>query len=131
MAAFNSVNKVRVDAIPSQKIPAGQAKGEVQVAYDEYVTLANLGAADTINTAIVIPIGARVREMTVINPTNGGTITLGIAGTPAKYGTFTPGSASVISLASPNTVEETLLVTCTVAATATGTYKFDANFVLV
>lgn len=129
MAAFNGVNYARTIAVPVVKIPPGEIKGEIKVSYDEYTTLANLGAADTINTGIVVPAGARVKAVTVVNPTNGGTITVGIAGTTAKYGTFTPGSVATPYLGAANTVDEVIFITCTVAATAVGAYRIMVEWV--
>lgn len=130
MAAFNAVNYVRKIAVPSVKIPPGQEKGALFVAYDEYTTLANLGAADTINTSITIPPGAKVHFLAYSIPTNGGTVSVGISGSAAKYAAgLTVGTAlAAVLVDNSNAIEDAIIITCTVAATGTGLYKFAAYF---
>lgn len=126
MANFSSVNYVRVTSLPSVKIPPGQIKGELLVAYDEYTTLANITTADTLFTAIVIPPRAKVHFMAYTIPTNGGTLSVGIVGTVGKYAAgITVGSAlAAILIDNALTVEDNIIVTPTVSATGTGLYKF-------
>ena len=85
MAAFNAVNYAKISSVPSQKIDPGQIKGEVLFAYDQYTSLANLAANDTINLGITIPAGCKVIRVITTSPTNGGTMSVGIAGTATKY----------------------------------------------
>lgn len=130
MANFNAVNYARTIAVPSVKIPPGEIKGDVQVGYDEYTSLANFTTADQILTGIVVPAGARVKSVTVINPTNGGTIIVGIAGSTSKYGSFAAGATTVnVSLATPNTVDEAIIIGASANATATGLYKILVEWI--
>lgn len=130
MAAFNGVNYARTVSIPVVKIPPGEIKGSVLHAYEEYTSLANLGAADTINTGIVIPAGARVISATVKSPTNGGTMSLGTAAAATKYVSAAAAATTttLYPFAAPNTVDEALIVTMG-AATATGTYNIAVTYV--
>lgn len=132
MAAFNGVNYARTIAVPVVKIPPGEIKGEVLYAYDEYTSLANLGAADTINLGIVIPAGARVISVTVKSPTNGGTMSLGTAAAATKYASAAAAAATttLYPFAAVNTVDENLIVTMG-AATATGTYNVAVTYVKI
>jgi hypothetical protein len=132
MAAFNGVNYARTIALPVVKIPPGEIKGQVLFAYDEYTSLANLGAADTINLGIKIPAGARVIAVTVKSPTNGGTMSVGIAGTATKYvnAATAATTTTIYPFAAVNTVDEDLIVTMG-AATATGVYNVCVQFVKV
>lgn len=132
MAAFNGVNYARTIAVPVVKIPPGEIKGEVLYAYDEYTSLANLGAADIINLGIVIPAGARVISVTVKSPTNGGTMSLGTAAAATKYASAAAAAATttLYPFAAVNTVDENLIVTMG-AATATGTYNVAVTYVKI
>lgn len=123
MANFNSVNKAYSAAVPSVKIPAGELKGQLMVARDEYTSLANLTASDTISTGIRLPAGARVHQIIVTSPTNGGTVDVGISGSATKYGAaFTAAATSVKYPAIKTTAEEDLILTSG-GATATGKYE--------
>lgn len=130
MANFIGVNAARVASVPSSKIPPGQIKGDILFAYDEYTSLANLGAADTITLGIVIPAGAKVKSVTTVSPTNGGTMSVGTAGTPTKYVNAGAAAATTVTtpLADAGTVDEPLIVTMG-AATATGLYKVAVEFI--
>lgn len=132
MATFNGVNYAKTVAIPSIKIGPGEVKGEVLHAYEEYTSLANLGAADIINTGIVIPAGARLISATVKSPTNGGTMSLGTAGAATKYisAATAATTTTVYPFAAVNTVDEALIVTMG-AATATGDYKICVTYTKV
>lgn len=132
MANFNGVNYARTISNPVVKIPPGEIKGQVLVAYDEYTSGANFTTADQILTGIVIPAGARVLRVTVVNFTNGGTLIVGIAGSTSKYGSFAAGASTAVpSLATPNTVDEALVIGASASATATGTYKICVEYVKV
>lgn len=130
MAAFNAVNYARKISVPSVKIPPGQEKGQIFVAYDEYTTLANLALNDTINLSVAIPPGAKVHSIASTVPTNGGTLSIGVAGTAAKYASgLTVGKAmTTVLVDNANLVEDNLIVTCTVAATGVGLYQFGVYF---
>lgn len=132
MATFNGVNYAKKVSVPSSKIGPGEVSGKVFHAYEEYTSLANLNAADIINTGIVIPAGAKVISATVKSPTNGGTMSLGIAGTATKYISAATAAATttVYPFAAVNTVDEELIVTMG-AATATGDYKICVTYVKV
>ena len=132
MANFNAVNYARLIAVPSVKIPPGEIKGQANMGYDEYTSLANFTTADSILTGIVVPAGARVIRVTVINPTNGGTLTVGIAGSASKYGSFAAGATTTVpSLATPNTVDEAIVIGASASATATGLYKIVVEWVKI
>lgn len=132
MANFNSVNQVRSASVPLVKIPPGQIKGQVLFAYDEYTSLANLGAADTITTGIVIPAGCKVKTVTVTSPTNGGTMSVGISGSATKYVNAASAAATTAThcLLDAGAADEQLIITMG-AATATGLYKIAVEFIKV
>lgn len=130
-SAFKAVNATKIAAKPIQNINPGQANGEVRLAYDEYTSLANLGAGDTIETGIIIPAGAKIKSITVVSPTNGGTMSVGISGSATKYvNAATGGTTTVTQVLADTTVDEQLIITMG-AATATGLYKIAAEFVKV
>jgi len=129
MPAYNAVNAARIAAVPSTKAAPGQVKGDVLFAYDEYTSLANLLAADTINTGIVIPAGAKIKAVIVTSPLNGGTMSVGIAGSTSKYVTTAAANATTTTVVLADvTVDETLIVTMG-AATAVGLYKIAVEFI--
>lgn len=132
MPTYNGLNYARTVAVPSQKIPAGEIKGTVQFAKDEYTSAASLVAADIINTGIVIPAGALVKSVIVISPTNGGTVSVGISGTATKY--VNAGTAGATTVANPLvdvSADESIILTIGGAPSAAGTYKVSVEFVLV
>lgn len=132
MATYNGLNYARTVAVPSQKIPAGEIKGAVLFAKDEYTSAAALAAADIINTGIVVPAGALVKSVVVISPTNGGTVSVGISGTATKY--VNAGAAGATTVANPLTditADESIILTIGGAPSAAGTYKVSVEFVLV
>lgn len=132
MANFNAVNKAKAVAVPSQKANPGEVKAEVSFNYDEYVSLANLGAADTITTGIIVPAGALVEEVTVVSPTNGGTLSVGISGSATKYANALAAAATttVKPLLRASAVDEEIILTSG-GATATGTYKVVVKYVKI
>lgn len=132
MAAFNGVNYARTISNPTVKIPPGEVKGSVLYAYEEYTSLANLGAADTINLGIVIPAGARLISATVKSPTNGGTMSLGTAAAATKYvnAATAATTTTVYPFAAVNSVDEQLIVTMG-AATAAGLYQVCVTYVKI
>lgn len=130
MANFNAVNKVKTASVPSNKVPVGENKATSFFNFDSYTSLANLGAADTITTGIIIPPNMLVEEVTVVSPTNGGTMSVGIAGAATKYGNALAAAATttVRPLLRSSTVEEEIIITMG-AATATGLYKIAVKYV--
>lgn len=130
MANYDGANYTKKNSVPSQKIPPGQAKGELWVAYDSIATTANASTSDTLRTGITIPKGSKVHFLSYIIPTNGGTLSVGISGTVGKYKTgLTPGTGIVgVLVDSSTSADEDIIVTPTVNATATGTYEFAMYF---
>jgi hypothetical protein len=129
MPTYDGLNYAKVVALPSEKIPPGQAAGVTFSAYDEYTSTANLVAADIIRTGIKIPKGAKVVKVAVVSPTNGGTVSAGITGTAAKY--VSAGSAGATTVVHPlvdTTVDEGIILTIGGSPSATGTYKVYAEF---
>lgn len=131
MPTYNSINAAKIAAVPSQKIQAAEIKGGVQFAYDQYTSAAALAAADIINTGIVIPAGAIVKSVTVQSPTNGGTVSAGISGTPAKYvNAGAAGAFTETNFLTRTTADEPIILTIGGAPSAAGTYKVAVLFSL-
>lgn len=131
MATYNSINAAKIAAVPSQKIQAGEIKASVEFAYDQYTSAASLAAADIINTGIVIPMGALVKSVTVISPTNGGTVSAGISGTAAKYvNAGAAGATTETNSLVRTTADESLILTIGGTPTAAGTYKVAVMYTL-
>lgn len=129
MPSFNAINAAKLAAIPSQKINPGQIKGDVLFAYDEFTSPTALAAADIIVTGIVIPAGAKVRSIITVNPTNGGTMSVGTVLNPTKYINAMASGASLTTIILADiVVDEQLIVTMGVA-TAVGTYKVSVDFI--
>lgn len=129
MAAYKGSNKTKQDAIPSVKLAPGEAVGGGFIAYDEYVPAAALVAADTIALSCKIPAGARIYEIIASVPTGGGTVDIGVAGTPAKYqAAAAAGTVTVARPLSVPTTDEELLATIGGAPASVGTYKFAVRY---
>lgn len=132
MANFDSVNYARVSALPSVKIPPGQAKGDLWVTYDEYTSGVNFTTADVLRTGMRVPVGAKVHFLSYVSPTNGGTLGIGIAGAATKYGAAlavsTAGTLVPVLVDNNNATEDEIIVTPSVSASATGLYKFAMYF---
>lgn len=74
MANLDAKNYVLKTAVPSQKIPAGEQRGALFLAYDEITFPAAVVAVnDVIRTAIVVPAGAIIKECGVVAPSLGTT----------------------------------------------------------
>ena len=132
MANIDSVNYKKITAKPSEKISAGQANGDVKSAYDQVTTTMNAVAADIIRTGIKIPKGALVKEVVVIAPINGGTVSCGISGTPTKYlNAGAAGSTHIVKPLVETAEEEEIIGTIGGSPSATGTYKFSVSFVKI
>jgi hypothetical protein len=135
MATFNGANYQRAYVnVPSDKILAGEQTGVVLMAYDSYTSAANLGVADIIR-GVKVPAGAKLKAVHMKLPANGGTVSCGVAGTAAKYIAATAAGASgnTLSVQFPEDLasEIEIILTCTVAATATGKYELFAEYVIV
>ena len=108
------------------KIPAGEISGDIQVAYDEYVSAAALVAGDIIETAITLPKGRRIYQMIVASPTGGGTVSVGTKATPAKYVSASAAAAKTLHnvVADPISVlEENLVLTIGGTPASAGKYQ--------
>lgn len=131
MPTYNSINAAKVAAVPSQKIQAGEIKGDLTFAYDQYTSTVALAAADIINTGIVIPAGALVKSVVVVSPTNGGTVSAGITGTATKYvNAGTAGATTEVNSLVRTTADETLILTIGGSPSAAGIYKVAVVFSL-
>ena len=123
MATYNGVNFALVAA--GNKVPAGELSGDLQVAYEEYTSAAALVAADVINTGIKLAPNRRVYQVIVTSPTNGGTVSVGIAGAATKYASAAAaGATTVVSpVLKSGTTEEDIILTIGGAPSAAGLYK--------
>ena len=125
MADYKSKNLVIVEDKDLGKVPVGESSGDIQVAYDEYTSAAALVAADVIKTAIKLPKGRKVYQVIVQSPTNGGTVSVGVAGAATKYVSASTAAATVVHspLSDALTADEDLILTIGGAPSAAGKYK--------
>lgn len=129
MGTVDGVNYAKQVAVPSQKSGPGEAAGSPFVAYEEYVAAAAMTAADVINLGLHIPSGARIHRVAVVNPAGGGTVSVGIAGTAAKYvSALAAGSASAVYPLTAPSSDEDLIATIGGTPASAGTYRFALEY---
>jgi len=119
-----------------------RSKGKVYHVYDEY-TAAALAAGSTIAIGVPLPIGARVKNVTIFHAdlgTTAGTLSAGDAGSAARYlSAFATGSAGKQDMKGTNGVQagfmyqitgtnDTQILITTAGAAITGLLQVDVEY---
>jgi hypothetical protein len=128
MSIVNSKNYANIVAVPSVKIPVGERDALAYSEYDSYdSTAAALNSADQIQTAIRIPVGARLKSVSLKSP---GSVScnIGVAGNTSKYASALTGGSAQSKVFDQATVEELLIITLN-ANGSTGVYELFADIV--
>lgn len=145
MAEVKGAVRTNFDASPRAVETPDKVGGIVQHMYDEYEAAA-LAAGSIIKMGVPLPIGARVKNITVFHDDLGSTnctLSVGDAGAAARYiAAFATGSAGKQSMEGANGAidgwfykitgnNDTDILITTAGSAATGTIKIDVEYVMV
>jgi hypothetical protein len=90
----NGVNRAHIVAVPSEKVPKGEANGNVRVMYDEFVLPSDAAASAVVTLGAPIPAGARILSAKLKCADLGGTGTLDLGDAADADGYIAGGDAS-------------------------------------
>lgn len=142
MSAVEGIVRTDYDAVPRVLHGPGHTKGKAYHMYDEY-TAAALAAGSTIKMGVSLPIGARIKNITVMAEdlgTTSGTIAVGDAGNAARYlSAYATGSATKTDMKGANGVQtgwmytitgtnDTDILITTAGAAITGKIQIDVEY---
>lgn len=146
MSDVKGVVRTAYDARPREMINPDRAGGVVQHMYDEYEAVA-LEAGSTIKVGVPLPIGARIKNVTVFHDDLGSTnctLQVGDSDATNRYlAAFATGSAGKQDMTGTYGAilgwfyqitgddEDTDIIITTAGSAANGTIKIDVEYVMV